>query len=188
MSDFVEECRHEWERLGLAPLVIDDLTAQLEGELEAADTGDAIPGEIRGYSTYDARAFAAAFARARPVRRPRLQYTASGNRPGLKTGVLVLLVLFAIGAVAAVLEFRSPSEQESGPTQTQTAVDLVTVPDLLGLSTSAATKAAQSAGVRIGDTTRAASPGTASGTVLHESPDAGARLPRGSTLTLVLAK
>jgi PASTA domain len=191
VNEFVEECRREWDRLGLAPAVVDDLAAQLETELE--DAGEPMPARIRGHSAADPRALAVALARERPLRRPRLDYSGAGQRAGLRTGVLVLLVLFAIGGVAAVLEFQSPSEQESGPVggttvQTQTAVDLVTVPDLLGLSTAAATRAAQSAGVRIGDTSTAHSPGTASGTVVHENPEAGARIPRGTTLSLVVAK
>jgi hypothetical protein len=191
LSEFVEQCRHEWDRVGLAPEVVDDLTAQLEQAIEEAD-GE-IPPTIRGFSTADPRALAIALARARPIRRPRLQYTGGGQRPGMKSGVLVLLLLFAIGGVAAALEFRSPSEQESSPIAgttvgTQTSQDLATVPDLLGLSTQAATNAAQAAGVRIGDTTSVVRPGTAAGTVLHESPDAGARIPRGTTLNLVVAK
>jgi hypothetical protein len=192
MNEFVEECRHEWDRLGLAPVVVDDLTAQLEQAIEEAD-GE-IPPTIEGFSTADPRALAVALARARPMRRPRLQYTGGGGqRPGLKSGVLVLLVLFAIGGVAAVLEFRSPSDQESSPIAgttvgTQTAQDLAKVPDLLGLSTQAATNAAQAAGVRIGDTTSVVRPGTATGTVVRQSPDADARIPRGTTINLVVAK
>ncbi|MEO9175258.1 MAG: PASTA domain-containing protein [Gaiellales bacterium] len=192
MIRLVEECQREWDRLGLAAEVIDDLTAQLEQAIEQAD-GE-IPPTIRGISTADPQALAVALARARPIRRPRLQYTGGGGqRPGLKSGVLVLLLLFAIGGVAAVLEFRSPSEQESGPVggttvQTQTAQDLATVPSLLGLSTQDATSAAQAAGVRIGDTEAVSRPGTVPGTVIRESPVAGTRIPRGTTLTLVVTK
>jgi PASTA domain len=190
VNAFVEECRREWERLGVPPSVMDDLTTRLEAELEAAGDGDAIPDQIAGHSTYDVQGFAGTWARNRPAARPRLQYTGGGGqRISMRSGVIVLLVLFAIGGVAAVLEFQSPSEQESRSNQnTTTAVDLVAVPDLLGLSTSAATAAAQSAGVRIGDTTSQASPGTPSGTVLHQSPDVGTKIPRGNTLTLVVAK
>jgi hypothetical protein len=192
LNELVEQCRLEWDRLGLAPAVVDDLTAQLEQAIEEAD-GE-IPPTITGFSTADPRALAIALARARPIRRPRLQYTGGGGqRPGLKSGVLVLILLFAIGGVAAVLEFRSPSDQESSPIAgttvgTQTSQDLAKVPDLLGLSTQAATNAAQAAGVRIGDTTSVLRPGTATGTVVHQSPDAGARIPRGTTLNLVVAK
>jgi hypothetical protein len=192
VNELVEECRREWDRLGLPPPVVDDLTAQLEAELEATD-GE-IPARIQGFSTADPRELASALARRRPVRRPRLQYTGGGGqRLGRRTGVLVLLALFAIGGVAAVLELQSPSEQESGPVGgttvgTQTAVDLVTVPKLVGLSTQAATNAAQATGVRIGDTTTVASVGTPPGTVLREIPAAGVRIPRGTTLTLVVAR
>jgi hypothetical protein len=191
MSDLVELCQQEWDRLGLAPEVVDDLTAQLEQAIE--DANGEVPPTIKGFSTADPRMLAVALARARPIRRPRLEYTGGGQRPGLKSGVLVLILLLAIGGVAAVLEFRSPSEQESAPingttVQTQTSQDLATVPDLLGLSTQAATNAAQAAGVRIGDTTSVVRPGTAAGTVIRQSPDADARIPRGTTLNLVVVK
>ena len=189
MDGFVEECQREWERLGVPPSVADDLTARLEAEIEAAGDG-VVPASIEGHSTYDVQAFAGTWARTRPAARPRLQYTGGGGkRLTLRSGVLALVVLFTIGAVAAVLEFQSPSEQESRSNQnTTTAVDLVAVPDLLGLSSSAASAAAQAAGVRIGDTTTEARPGTPSGTVLHQSPDVGAKIPRGNTLTLVVAR
>ncbi len=189
VDEFVEECQREWDRLGVPPAVADDLTARLEAEIEAAGDGT-VPARIAGHSTHDVQAFAGTWARTRPAARPRLQYTGGGsNRLTLRSGVLVLVVLFAIGAVAAVLEFQSPSEQESRSNQdTTTAVDLVAVPDLLGLSSSAATAAAQAAGVRIGDTSTESRPGTPSGTVLHQSPDVGTKIPRGNTLTLIVAK
>jgi PASTA domain len=190
VDEFVEECQREWERLGVPPSVAEDLTARLEAAIEAAGAGDTVPATIAGHSTRDVQAFAGTWARTRPAARPRLQYTGGGaNRLTLRSGVIVLLVLFAIGGVAAVLEIRSPSEQESRSNQnTTTAVDLVAVPDLLGLSSSAATAAAQAAGVRIGDTTTEVRPGTPSGTVLHQVPDIGTKIPRGNTLTLVVAK
>jgi hypothetical protein len=187
---FLEECRLEWQRLGLPR----DRLAVMRDELAEALAGaDELPDEIGGIPTVDARAFADRWAAERGVSRPRLEYTAGGRANRRRIGVIALLVLFALGGVAAAVEFNSPdSDSDQGTDTTQTSFatpDLVTVPNLVGSPLEIATDTAQAVGVRIGDIEKlAAGTKIEAGTVLRERPVAGTRIRRGVTITLVVAR
>lgn len=190
-AEFLAECRLEWQRLGLPR----DRIATMLAELEAAVGNDAEPpAELDGIPTGDAAAFADRWARDRGVARPRLEYTSGGSANRRRIAIYALLVLFALGGVAAAIEFATggadSGDSETDTTQTSFAKpDLVTVPNLVGSPLSIATGTALNAGVRIGDVqTIAAGSKVESGTVLREQPPAGTRIRRGVTVTLVVAR
>ena len=190
-AELVEECRLEWQRLGLPR----DRLAVMLAELTAVlgDDADA-PDEIEGIPTGDARAFADRWAQARGVARPRLEYTTGGSANRRRVAMIALLALFALGGLAAALEFAvggaDSSNSETDTTQTSFAKpDLVTVPNLVGSPLEIATSTAQRAGVRIGDVAKLdAGAKVEPGTVLRESPTAGTKIRRGVTVTLTVAR
>jgi PASTA domain len=187
---FLEECRLEWQRLGLPR----DRLAVMHGELGALLGDGDLPDQVDGIPTADPRAFADRWAADRGVSRPRLEYTTGGMANRRRVGMFVLLALFAIGGVAAAVEFGTGGA-DSGDSATDTqqtsfaAPDLVTVPNLVGSPLAIATGTAPRVGVRIGDVEKlAAGTKIESGTVLRERPPAGTKIRRGVTITLVVAR
>jgi hypothetical protein len=93
MSDFVEQCRREWTRLGVSDPLADEMAADLETDLAEAEAEGVSAEELLGSSAHDPRAFAASWAAERgiipvpPTRRTR-------RRP------LVLVAFTAIAAIA----------------------------------------------------------------------------------------
>ena len=67
MSDFVEECRREWRRLGVPDPVANEMAADLTVDLEEAEAEGGSPEDVLGNSAFDPRRFAAAWAAARGV-------------------------------------------------------------------------------------------------------------------------
>jgi hypothetical protein len=95
MTDFVEQCRQEWKRLGVPDSPADEMAADLETDLAEAGAEGVSVEELLGSSAHDPRSFAASWAAERgiipvpPTRRTR-------RRP---------LVLVAFTAIAAVVLF-----------------------------------------------------------------------------------
>jgi hypothetical protein len=67
VSDFVDECRREWRRLGVPDPVANEMAADLTADLEEAEAEGASPEDVLGNSAFDPRRFAAAWAGARGV-------------------------------------------------------------------------------------------------------------------------
>src|SRR5262245_41350973 len=91
MSDFVEQCRREWRRLGVPDPLADEMAADLTTDLREAEAEGISAEEFLGSSVFDPSSFAASWAGARgiiPIRPGR----APSRRP---------LVLVAFTAVAA---------------------------------------------------------------------------------------
>ena len=94
MNEFVEECRSEWRRLGVADDDADEMAAELAADLEEAAAEGASPEEVVG--AFDAHGFAAAWAAGRGVARP--------PRRRLRTSLLaVATASFALAGVAGAL-------------------------------------------------------------------------------------
>ncbi len=70
MSEFVEECRREWRRLGVPDAVANEMAADLTADLEEAEAEGGSPEDVLGNSAFDPRRFAAAWAVARGVTGP----------------------------------------------------------------------------------------------------------------------
>ena len=67
MSEFVEECRREWRRLGVPDPVANEMAADLTADLEEAEADGGTSEDVLGNSAFDPRRFAAAWATARGV-------------------------------------------------------------------------------------------------------------------------
>jgi hypothetical protein len=67
VTDFVEQCRREWKRLGVADAVANEMAADLAADLTEAEAEGVSPEEVLGSSVFDPRSFAAAWAAERGV-------------------------------------------------------------------------------------------------------------------------
>lgn len=183
MSEFVEECRREWKRLGVPAPVANEMAADLAADLKEADAEGVSPEEVLGSSAFDPQSFAASWAAERGViDHPRSRTLA---RKPLVLVALVLVLAAGIGVVAATLASESGSDAPA-TSPTERAV-LVTVPLLLNLDLMQAIAQAQSLGftIEFSYRNRATAP---SETVIAQKPAAGAEVERGAALSLVVAR
>jgi hypothetical protein len=85
MSDFVEQCRAEWKRLGVPDPLAEEMATDLTSDLAAAEADGVSAEEFLGSSYFDPRSFASSWAKERGVipdpplcrganRRPRLLF------------------------------------------------------------------------------------------------------------------
>lgn len=99
MSEFVEQCRREWRRLGVAGPLAEEMAADLASDLEDAQAEGVSAAEYLGSSASDPRSFAASWASERGVvPAPR---RAPGRRPRALTAFTALAAIVVI--VAALL-------------------------------------------------------------------------------------
>jgi|SRR5580658_6092590 len=106
MSEFVEECRREWRRLGVPDPVANEMAADLAADLDEAAAEGGSPEDVLGNSAFDPRRFAASWAVARGVTSPPSPDRPSVRRPVVIT-LTVLLAAIALGA-GLVLLIGSP--------------------------------------------------------------------------------
>jgi hypothetical protein len=103
VSDFVERCRREWDRIGVPVAVADDMAAELAADLEEAAADGVSAADVLGHDASDPRSFAASWAAERgvvPSPRPARKLP---GRSGLLVAIAVLLSVAAIAAGAALL-------------------------------------------------------------------------------------
>ena len=93
-SDFVEQCRQEWSRLGVPDALAEEMAAELAADLKEAEA-DGISAEgLLGDSASDPRSFAASWAAERGV---------IATAPGAGNARRRPLVLVAFTALAAIV-------------------------------------------------------------------------------------
>jgi len=110
MSDFVEECRREWKRLGVPDPVANEMAADLESDLKEAEAEGASAEEVLGSGAFDPRSFAASWATERRVIQPsretwepsRLAAEKPARRSGMFGALAVSGFVVIIGAALAV--------------------------------------------------------------------------------------
>jgi len=104
VSPFVEECLQEWKRLGVPDPVANEMAADLAADLAEAEADGTSPEEVLGSGAFDARSFAAAWARERGiVSAPRPVGAPRGRRRWLMPALVALFALIAlVGAVLAI--------------------------------------------------------------------------------------
>jgi hypothetical protein len=96
MSDFVEQCRGEWKRLGVPDPLAQEMAADLTSDLEEAEADGISAQELLGSSAFDPQSFARSWAAERgiipepPSRGPR-------RRP------FVLVAFTAVAAIAVLV-------------------------------------------------------------------------------------
>ena len=93
MSDFVDQCRQEWRRLGVADPLADEMAADLASDLGEAEAEGVSAEELLGSSAFDPRSFAASWAAERGI---------IPAPPGRGSGRRRPLVLVAFTALAAL--------------------------------------------------------------------------------------
>lgn len=125
MSEFVESCRREWQRLRVPDEVADEMARELEADLAEAEAEGASAADVLGTSALDPRTFAASWAVERGLVDPRAKRGA-GPRWALPA-FAALAALVLIGAAAAILAWGSdvgserllvvppPSQPTAGP-------------------------------------------------------------------------
>lgn len=101
MNEFVEQCRAEWRRLGVAEPVADEMAADLAADLAAAEAEDVSVEDYLGTSASDPRALASSWARERGVVPTPPRGERGRRRPLPLVASAVLAALAAL--VAAVL-------------------------------------------------------------------------------------
>ena len=112
MSEFVDECRSEWKRLGVPDPVADEMAAELAADLEEAEGEGVSAEEVLGSGAFDSRAFAAAWAAERGVIRRRLSRGGGRARSVPIAAAIGAFALTAIiGAALVVLASRSAPER-----------------------------------------------------------------------------
>jgi hypothetical protein len=95
MSDFVEQCRREWRRLGVADPLADEMATDLVSDLREAEAEGVSAEELLGSSAFDPPAFAASWAAERGII-PKPPSSPPRRRP------LSLMAFTAVAAIALV--------------------------------------------------------------------------------------
>jgi hypothetical protein len=109
VSEFVDECRREWRRLGVPDPVANEMAADLTADLEEAEAEGGSPEDVLGNSAFDPRRFAAAWAAARGVTSAPTPERRSFWRPPIAIALAVFLGVLTIVAGLALLVGRSSS-------------------------------------------------------------------------------
>jgi hypothetical protein len=97
VSEFVEQCRREWKRLGVPDPLADEMAADLTSDLREAESDGVSVEQLLGSSAFDPSAFAAEWATERGL----IPEPASRGAPRRKPVSLVALT--ATAAVALVV-------------------------------------------------------------------------------------
>ena len=97
MSDFVEQCRSEWKRLGVSDPFAEEMATDLASDLKEAEAEGVSADEYLGSSFFDPRSFAASWAAERGVIPPPPRRENARRRP------LVLTAFTAVAAIALIV-------------------------------------------------------------------------------------
>jgi hypothetical protein len=97
MKEFIEQCRTEWRRIGVAAGDVDELAGELAADLAAAAADGVSLEGFLGDSAADPRRFAAAWAAERG-----LIPAPDGRASGVRSGRAALIAFAAIAAVVFV--------------------------------------------------------------------------------------
>ena len=99
MSDFVEQCRREWKRLGVPDPLAEEMAADLASDLGEAEAEGVSAEELLG--THDPRSFAASWAAERGVIPAPPDRLRGRRRPHIRVAFTALAALTLV--VAALL-------------------------------------------------------------------------------------
>jgi hypothetical protein len=96
VSDFVEQCRMEWKRLGVPNPLAEEMAADLTADLEEAEVDGVSAEEFLGSSASDPRSFAASWAAERGI------IPEPANRPNVRRRPRFLVAFTALAAIAVI--------------------------------------------------------------------------------------
>jgi hypothetical protein len=97
MSDFVEQCRLEWRRLGVPDSLAGEMAADLAADLTEAEAEGVSAEELLGSSASDPHSFAASWAAERGV------IPAPPSRENARRRPLVLVAFTALAAIVLIV-------------------------------------------------------------------------------------
>jgi hypothetical protein len=97
MSDFVEQCRTEWRRLGVPDPLAEEMATDLASDLREAEAEGVSAEELLGRSAFDPPAFAAAWAAERGI------IPAPPSRDATRRKPVSLIAFTAIAAIALIV-------------------------------------------------------------------------------------
>jgi hypothetical protein len=108
MSDFVEQCREEWRRLGVPDPAAEEMAADLASDLGEAEADGVSAEELLGRSAFDPRSFAASWAGERGIIPARAGRSNGRRRPLFLVAFTAFAVITLIVA-ALLLLTRQPT-------------------------------------------------------------------------------
>jgi hypothetical protein len=97
MSDFVEQCRLEWRRLGVPDSFAEEMAADLAADLTEAEAEGVSAEELLGSSAFDPHSFAASWAAERGI------IPAPPSRGNARRRPLVLVAFTALAAIVLIV-------------------------------------------------------------------------------------
>jgi hypothetical protein len=100
MSDFVEQCRREWRRLGVPDPLADEMAADLASDLGEAEAEGVSAEEFLGTSAFNPRSFAASWAAERGIIP---EPAGEGNARRRPLALVTFTLLAAVALVVAAL-------------------------------------------------------------------------------------
>ena len=103
MTDFVEQCRSEWRRLGVPDPLAEEMAADLASDLREAEAEGVSAEELLGSSVFDPRSFAASWAGERGIIPPRPSKGSARRRPLALTAFTALAAVILIAAALMLL-------------------------------------------------------------------------------------
>jgi hypothetical protein len=125
MSDFVEQCRGEWRRLGVPDPLAEEMAADLASDLREAEADGVSAEELLGSSAFDPRSFAASWAAERGIipvppsrgnaRRTPLVLAAFTALAAITLAVTALLLLTGQPTVSVVATRTTTPDLQSPP-------------------------------------------------------------------------
>ena len=108
MSDFVQQCRKEWKRLGVPDPVAEEMASDLAADLAEAEADGLSAEELLGSGAFDPRSFAAAWAAERGV----IPRPPSGRT--LRRGPLVMIAFAVLAALTVIVAASSVLQSRPG--------------------------------------------------------------------------
>jgi hypothetical protein len=108
MTEFVEQCRKEWSRLGVPASLADEMATDLESDLRDAGAEGVTAEELLGGSYADPRGFAASWAAERGIVPEPSSREGAHRRPRVLVAFTALAAT-ALAVAAALLATGEPS-------------------------------------------------------------------------------
>lgn len=97
MSDFVEQCRREWRRLGVPDPLAEEMATDLASDLREAEAEGVSAEELLGSGVFDPASFAAAWAAERGI------IPAPPSRSATRRKPVSLIAFTAVAAIALIV-------------------------------------------------------------------------------------
>jgi hypothetical protein len=97
MSDFVDQCRREWRRLGVPDPLAEEMAADLAADLAEAEADGVSAEALLGRSVFDPRSFAASWAAERGI------IPEAPTRENARRRPLALAAFTAVAALTAIV-------------------------------------------------------------------------------------